>query len=128
MNILLDTHALIWLAEDDPALSPQAKRVIEDPHNQTFYSIASIWELAIKLQLGKLQMSRPLAPDFRDDLERISLEPVAIEYDHVVEAGRLPLHHRDPFDRLLVAQALCENMNLASHDSALDAYGIARVW
>jgi len=128
MKVLLDTHALIWFAQDDPALSPPAKRAIENPHNQTFYSIASIWELAIKLQLGKLQMRKPLSPDFRADLEQSSLEPLAIEYDHVVEAGGLPMHHRDPFDRLLVAQAKCEKMHLASHDSVLDAYGIERLW
>jgi PIN domain nuclease of toxin-antitoxin system len=128
MNILLDTHALIWLAEGSPKLSPKARRAVESRRNQTFYSLASIWELAIKLQLGKLRMRRPLAPDFRDQLERTALEPLAIEYEHVAALGGLPLHHRDPFDRLLIAQAWCEDMAVASHDAAFDAYDVERLW
>jgi PIN domain nuclease of toxin-antitoxin system len=128
MNILLDTHALIWFAEGASELSPGAKAALEEPRNQSFFSIASIWELAIKLQLGKLRMRRPLLPDFRRDLERASIQPLAIDYEHVVRAGELPFHHRDPFDRLLIAQAASERMTVVSHDSIFDDYDVTRLW
>lgn len=128
MTLLLDSHALIWFAEDDPNLSRPAKAAVEDAANSVFYSAATIWELAIKLQLGKLRMSLGLASEFRQRLEERGFEFLAVDYEHAAHVASLPLHHRDPFDRLLVAQAKLEGMTLVSQDGQLDAYGISRIW
>lgn len=128
MTLLLDSHALIWFAEDDPNLSRRAKAAVEDAANSVFYSAATIWELAIKLQLGKIRMSLDLASEFRQRLEERGFEFLPIDYGHAAHVASLPLHHRDPFDRLLVAQAKLEGLTMISHDGQLDAYGIHRLW
>lgn len=128
MKILLDTHALIWLAEDSPDLSASAREVLLERDNDVFCSVASIWEIAIKLSLGKLKMSVPLEGPFERLLERNGFRIISVEYHHAARVVVLPWHHRDPFDRLLVAQAMVEGMSLLSHDEQLDAYGIRRIW
>lgn len=128
MKLLLDTHALIWLAEDDDQLSHVAQAALEDLNNSVFYSLASIWELAIKISVGKLKMSMKLQGDFERLLVQNGLNELAIDFDHVAQVATLPFHHRDPFDRLLVVQARHEGMALVSHDAALDDYGVKRLW
>jgi PIN domain nuclease of toxin-antitoxin system len=128
MNLLLDTHALIWFAENSPTLSKPAREALEDAENDLHYSVASIWEIAIKASLGKLKIRVPLDPDFRKQLEESGFAALSIEYAHAASVLALPWHHRDPFDRLLVAQALREQMLLVSHDRQLDAYQVKRVW
>lgn len=127
MKLLLDTHALIWFAEDDPKLSDEARRCLSQADNDLFCSVASIWELAIKASLGKLQL-RARLDAFRRRLEDNGFGIMSVEYSHAAHVLNLPWHHRDPFDRLLVAQALFEQAVLVSHDHLLDAYGIQRVW
>ena len=128
MTLLLDTHTLLWFVEHAPELSQRAKAVIEDRDNTVVYSIASVWEMAIKLGLGKLAMSRPLYPDFADLLKEHGIQPLDIAYRHSSEVSTLPMHHRDPFDRLLVAQAMVENLPIVSADRAFDPYAITRIW
>lgn len=128
MKLLLDTHALIWFCEGNTKLTTPARAALENGDNDLYYSIASIWELAIKVQLGKLRMSAALEPRFRRSLERAGIRALAIEYAHAARVSTLPLHHRDPFDRLLVAQAMLEQMALVSHDTALDQYPVNRLW
>jgi len=101
VTLLLDTHTVLWFVEDAPALSVRAKAAIEDLDNTPTYSIASVWEMAIKVGLGKLAVSRPLYPEFAGLLQEHGFEQLGISYRHASEAGRLPWHHRDPFDRLL---------------------------
>jgi PIN domain nuclease of toxin-antitoxin system len=128
MRLLFDTHALIWFAEDHPHLSAPARTAIADGEDEVYCSIASIWEMAIMLSLGKLKMSMPLEGPFERLLARNGFRLIPVEYAHAARVAALPWHHRDPFDRLLVAQAMVEGMALLSHDGQLDAYGIKRIW
>lgn len=128
MKLLFDTHALIWFAEDRPELSEAVRAALADSSDDVFCSVASIWEMAIKLSLGKLKMAVRLEGPFERLLERHGFRLIAVEYLHAARVAALPWHHRDPFDRLLVAQALVEGMALLSHDGQLDAYGIKRIW
>lgn len=128
MTLLLDTHTVLWFVEDAPALSDRAKAAIEDLDNTPTYSIASVWEMAIKVGLGKLAVSRPLYPEFARLLQEHGFEQLGISYRHASEVGRLPWHHRDLFDRLLSAQALVENIPIVSVDSAFDDYAVTRIW
>lgn len=128
MNLLVDTHVLIWFAEGSPRLSKKAKTCLESAENQIFYSVASIWEMAIKSGLGKLHLKRTLDLKFRHQLLENGFQELSVEYEHVTYSGLLPFHHRDPFDRLLTAQAIVEGFSVVSHDSQLDPYPINRLW
>jgi PIN domain nuclease of toxin-antitoxin system len=125
-SILLDTHAFIWLSEDDPALPISTRDRIESA-NEVYVSIASFWEISIKLSIGKIS----LQADF-DDIEarfnstKFKLLPISIQ--DTLQLRHLPLHHRDPFDRILIAQAMTRSLLLVSRDAALDLYSVQRVW
>lgn len=130
MNLLLDTHALLWYTTSDPQLSPVAASAIADPANDVFMSPASYWEIAIKVSIGKLTLHQPYE-DFVDAcLNRYRFVILPIEPRHTARVAVLPFprNHKDPFDRLIVAQAIVEGMGVVSADSALDAYGITRIW
>jgi PIN domain nuclease of toxin-antitoxin system len=128
VKLLLDTHALLWFHEDDPKLSRKAARAIEDPDNQCLVSHVSIWEMAIKVSLGKLRIPIPLPDYVRLGISDQGFSFLPIEIDHLLHVSTLPFHHGDPFDRLLVAQCLTEGISLVSHDAALEQYGITRIW
>ena len=127
MRLLLDTHTFLWFIGGEPQLSAEARRLIEDEANTRYLSIASAWEVAIKSGLGKLDLRMPLAA-FWEQIPRngVALLPIAIEQLSVVSA--LPMHHRDPFDRLLIAQALVERLPIVSTDPLFDAYPVTRLW
>jgi len=120
MRLLLDTHALIWALGEPSKLSPGSRRLIEDPSNEIFVSAASLWEIAIKADSGKLQVP--------DDLERaifaVGFQPLEIRFPHVRRLRGLPTHHRDPFDRILVAQAMHENLSIATRDGRISSYDV----
>jgi PIN domain nuclease of toxin-antitoxin system len=128
MRSLLDTHAFLWFITGDERLSLTARSLIEAEKAEVLLSIASIWEMAIKAGLGRLPLPLPVRSFVPQQMleNRIGLLPV--ELDHALEAGNLPHHHRDPFDRMLVVQARMEEIPIISADRALDPYGIARVW
>ena len=128
MTLLLDTHTVLWFVEDAAPLSGRARDAIENLDNTPTYSIASVWEMGIKVGLGQLAMSRPLYPEFARLLEAHGFQQLGISYRHASEAARLPWHHRDPFDRLLIAQALVENLPIVSVDPAFDHYAVTRIW
>ena len=128
MKLLLDTHALIWFLEDDPKLSAAAREVVEESANERWVSIASGWEMAIKSQLGKLDLPRPFAVLFPGTLEALGFSIVPLQAGHLHRYHALPLHHRDLFDRLLVAQALADGFTVVGNDAAFDAYGVTRIW
>lgn len=120
MRLLLDTHVLLWALADTPELKRDLKRQIVDPRNDVWVSAASVWEIAIKQRLGKLQ-----APDnLLEVIESSDFLPLTINFVHALVAARLPLHHDDPFDRMLVAQAQTEGMILVTRDRKLAAYQI----
>jgi PIN domain nuclease of toxin-antitoxin system len=128
MNILLDTHAFLWFVWDDAQLSQTAKGAITDPVNRKLVSVASIWEIAIKVSLQKLDLGMPYLPFMRSQLAINLFEILPLTLEHGAEVSRLPFHHRDPFDRLMIAQAMWEQIPIVSADPAFDAYSITRIW
>ena len=128
MRLLLDTHAFLWFILNDVKLSSAARGLISDPGNAVAVSPASYWELAIKVSLGKYQLGAPFQPFMEQQIAVNRFDVLHILVSHVAVLTTLPLHHRDPFDRLLVAQAMAEQIPLVSGDAALDAYGGKRLW
>jgi PIN domain nuclease of toxin-antitoxin system len=128
VRALLDTHALLWWLSDDPALSRSARKFIAETRNSAIVSAASAWEIATKVRLGKLPSAADLAADFAGYLEREGFESLPISPGHAIRAGLLPGLHKDPFDRMLIAQAQAENMPLVTNDLAFDSYGVRRIW
>jgi len=127
MRLLLDTHAFIWFVENDSNLTITSKNIIQEESNTIILSIVSLWEITIKTSLKKLEISR----DIKEIIELIpenGFEILPITPPHLIELSRLPFFHRDPFDRLLVAQAISENVHFISKDEVLDKYGIERIW
>src|ERR1043166_7788070 len=127
MKLLLDTCALLWFLADDPQLSTPAKTLLEDPAHGRWLSPISLLEIAIKVRIGKLPLPAPFAALFPAllTLNRINLLP--IEAQHVEPLTTLPLHHKDPFDRLIAATAVVEGLTVVSSDSAFDPYGLTRI-
>ena len=128
MKLLLDTHSFLWFIGGDVRLSPTARTLIEDVTNDAFLSVASLWEMAIKISLGRLQLAQPFETFIPQQLSMNRIGLLGITISHTAKVATLPFHHRDPFDRLLVAQAQVEQMALVSSDPAFDAYGIMRLW
>jgi PIN domain nuclease of toxin-antitoxin system len=128
VNLLLDTHALIWWAANDPRLIARARTLVSDPNNNVRVSAASAWECAVKVQNGKLPQAAPLVAAFRPTIERAGFQMLDIALEHALAAGALPRHHGDPWDRMLIAQALAEGMAIVSKDKELDRYGVRRIW
>ncbi len=128
MRVLLDTHTFIWFVESNPRISAKAVKLIEDKHTEALLSLASIWEMAIKISTGKLQFSQPLDLFVPRQMQLNGIARLAIAPDHAYAVARLPFHHRDPFDRLLAAQSLVENIPLISADPLFDPYGVNRIW
>ena len=124
MNLLLDTHVLLWWLDDHKALSAKARRAIRDGRNTVFVSAATAWEISIKQALGTLQ-----APDdLEDALAANRFRPLLIAPHHAMAAGRLPRHHDDPFDRMLVAQTQAERLTLVTNDAQLSRYSVPILW
>ncbi|MEJ5251423.1 MAG: type II toxin-antitoxin system VapC family toxin [Chthonomonadetes bacterium] len=128
MTILLDTHTFLWFVAGDERLPVAARKAIETPENRVLLSVASLWEMAIKISLGRLMLAQPFDIFVRTQLEINNIELLDIKVSHLSELLQLPFHHRDPFDRLLVAQARVEKVMVASRDTVLDAYGVQRIW
>ncbi len=124
MRCLLDTHVLLWWIEDDPKLRPRVRAIITDPDNEIVVSAATIWEAAIKRALGKLRFETPV---LLDTLGRGGIRVLPITAEHALAAGDLPRHHDDPFDRMLVAQAIAEGFTLITGDPWLRSYRVALV-
>lgn len=128
MRLLLDTHALIWAVDQPERLGSRARSALEDTSNDVLISAATIWEIAIKTGLGKLTLSVP----YRDWMNRAiadlgaTLVPITVEYADMQTT--LPGHHRDPFDRMLIAQAIVEKISLVANEEMFDQYGVARLW
>jgi PIN domain nuclease of toxin-antitoxin system len=128
LKLLLDTHALLWFYLDDPKLSDAARLIILDPANVKLVSPASYWEIAIKVSLGKYILTKPHAEAMHDAIDRNGFGVLPIEPTHTATLATLPFHHRDPFDRLIIAQALTEGLAIVGADTQFDAYGVTRYW
>jgi PIN domain nuclease of toxin-antitoxin system len=127
MKVLLDTHAVFWWFGDPARLSKRAESILTDSMNVVLVSAATAWELAIKTSLGKIE-ALELVSDLKRELDHKGFLELPISIEHATRAGLLPLHHRDPFDRLLVAQAQEEAVPILSGDRTLDRYDIKRIW
>jgi PIN domain nuclease of toxin-antitoxin system len=128
VRLLLDTHTLLWSADDPSKLSPAADAALKDPANDLLLSAATVWELAIKVGLGKLTLSMPYRKWMETAIAdlHLSILPVTVEYAERLSV--LPPHHNDPFDRLTVAEALVAGIPVVGTDAAFDAYGVTRIW
>ncbi len=128
MQILIDTHALLWFYLNDSQLSRAAHAVMTDDGNELFVSPASFWELAIKISQRKYSLPKPLDEFLNTMLDEQDFNVIPISVAHVASVSSLPFHHKDPFDRMLVAQSLVEDWAVVSSDEILDAYGVNRIW
>jgi len=128
VRLLLDTHALLWWLGGDPSLTPTARAAIADVNNEIYVSAASAWEMTTKHRIGKLPSLDPIASDLEGAIASQSFRVLPISLRHGQVAGALPGPHRDPFDRMLIAQAMIEDLVLVSNETPFDAYGVRRLW
>ena len=128
MKLLLDTHAFLWFIMGSPNLSADARALIEAGANEKFLSVAGLWEIAIKVSIGKLSLAAPFGVLIPQQLGLNGIELLNISAGHAAVVSTLPFHHRDPFDRLLIAQAMVEQVPVVSVDTAFDAYPVKRLW
>lgn len=131
MQFLIDTHILLWFLEGNRLLPKSSRKLITDSQNDIYVSIASLWEIAIKISIGKLTLANSLT-DVVNNLSIENIEILPMSPEHILQVSTLPFHHRDPFDRIIVSQAIVENINLISADIIFDDYlkgkGIKRFW
>lgn len=128
MRLLLDTHTVIWWFQGNARLPPRVREAIDRGASAVFVSAVSAFEIALKVRMGKLPEASTLASRFAAMTEEQGFEALSVTMSHGLLAGELPFAHRDPFDRLLIAQALCEDMTLASNERLFDAAGVRRLW
>jgi PIN domain nuclease of toxin-antitoxin system len=128
MRLLLDTHALLWWLDGDQHLPQAVQRAIGDTGNEVLVSAASAWEIATKVRIGKLPGAVLVAERFAQILDEQCFLPLPIKVEHARRAGLMPGEHRDPFDRILIAQAQIEGLTLASNETLFDRFGIDRLW
>lgn len=128
MRLLLDTHTLIWAAQEPELLPPAAYAAIEDERNSIYVSAVSAMEIATKYRLGKLKVSPTLAERFVEATEQLGFKLLSIDAHHAQRAGLLPIPHKDPFDRLLIAQTFIEGMTLVSNEQIFDQCFVSRLW
>src|SRR2546423_7936207 len=127
-RLLLDTHTFLWFVFGDARLSHRAAEAVADPANEKLLSIASLWEIAIKVSIGKLELGMALDQFFASEVEARELEVLAITHAHLIRLAALPFHHRDPFDRLIIAQAAIEGLPIATGDPNFSPYGVTTAW
>lgn len=128
MKLLLDTHTFLWFAFNTPELPAPTRELLEDDASDLYFSHASVWEMAIKVSIGKLHFSTSVTDLVTKQLQKDDILPLPINYAHLALIETMPLHHKDPFDRLLIAQALAESFTIISIDAAFDPYGVSRLW
>lgn len=128
MKLLLDTHVFIWWSSEPEKLSQNVLSLCENVENNLILSVASVWEMQIKLQLGKLKLQLPLQVLIESQQQTNTLQILSIDLEHVYELQNLPAHHHDPFDRLLIAQANAENVYLVTKDEVFSKYEVKLLW
>jgi PIN domain nuclease of toxin-antitoxin system len=128
MRVLLDTHTLLWAVFRKDLLSNRARHLVHAQRNEVFVSAVSAWEIATKYRLGKLAKAQALVDDFVPSIQSAGYLPLPISLEHALRAGRLSADHKDPFDRMLAAQAIHEDLALISNDEQLDIFGVRREW
>ncbi len=128
MKVLMDTHALLWAINGDEKLGKEAVKAFNNPETELFFSMAGYWEICIKISLGKLQLARDWERIIEKEMRLNSIKWLQIQKSHLEALVDLPFHHRDPFDRLMVAQSLFENMTMMTKDNEIRKYAISILW
>lgn len=128
MRYLIDTHALLWMVNDYKNLSPKVKQLLLNSENTIYLSMASLWELTIKMSLKKLILDDTLENFAQEHIIGNDIQLLRIEPPHIYRLEILPLHHRDPFDRLIISQSIEDNLPILGNDRVFDKYGISRIW
>lgn len=128
MRVLLDTHTFLWQVSGDSRLSNVARETLLSPEHDLLFSMASLWEIAIKISLGKLALADDWPKAISAELTINQIRRLPIENEHCARVGTLPFHHRDPFDRMLIAQAMTEDLVILSRDAAIGEYPVTRIW
>jgi PIN domain nuclease of toxin-antitoxin system len=128
MRLLLDTHAFIWYTTDSSRLTATGRSLIDNGENDILLSTASVWEMAIEHSIGRLTFSMPFMEFIKQQIAVNRIDILEITFDHIEVVASLPLHHRDPFDRLIIAQSMAQQIPILSVDAIFDACAIARVW
>jgi PIN domain nuclease of toxin-antitoxin system len=128
VRVLVDTHTFLWDLLDDHRSSKLARELLRSDKHELVFSLASIWEIAIKMKLGKLNSLGSSVSYIRDEMRNYGMELLPLRYEHILQLEMLPLHHSDPFDRLLVAQAITESLPILSSDKKLSAYPAKLLW
>lgn len=128
MKILLDTQAFLWISMNSPELSKKAKKTFLDEKHEFYFSLASTWEIAIKVSIEKLKFKKSFEKIILQEFQENGINQLNINFRHVIKTAKLPFHHRDPFDRLLAGQALEEKLHIMSADAIFDKYGVKRIW
>jgi PIN domain nuclease of toxin-antitoxin system len=128
MKVLVDTHTLIWALLHSHLLSAKARQILRSTDDQLVFSLVSLWEIAIKIKTGKLHTIGSSVTYIRDEMDAYGMELLPIRFDHILQLESLPHHHGDPFDRLLIAQALTESLPILTSDRAFTQYGAKIIW
>jgi PIN domain nuclease of toxin-antitoxin system len=128
MKVLVDTHTFLWDLDADPRSSRRAKQILSSDEHELVFSLVSLWEIAIKIKTGKLNAIGSSVAYIRDEMNAYGMELLHIRYDHVLTLEQLPHHHGDPFDRLLIAQALTESLPILTGDEIFKRYGVKILW
>ena len=128
MKLLLDTHTFLWFIEGNPNLSDAARNLIEEQGNQRFLNVTSLWEMSIKVSINRLKLGITLTELVKCQVYGNAIELLEIQPEHLDELAKLPFYHKDPFDRLIIAQSLAENMPVLTGDSAFESYPVTVLW
>jgi PIN domain nuclease of toxin-antitoxin system len=128
MRVLVDTHTFLWALLQDHRLSATAKQVLTSREHELYFSLVSLWEIAIKMKIGKLNTVGSSVTYLRDEMVEYNMELLPIRYEHILQLERLPLHHAEPFDRLLIAQAVAESLPILTHDEKFPLYPVKLIW
>ena len=128
MRVLVDTHTFLWALLKDHRLSATAKQVLTSKEHELYFSLVSLWEIAVKMKIGKLNTVGSSVTYIRDEMAEYGMELLPIRYEHILQLERLPLHHSEPFDRLLIAQAVAESLPILTHDEKLPLYPVKLIW
>lgn len=128
MKVLVDTHILIWALLENHRLTPKARQILRSSDDELVFSLVSLWEIAIKIKIGKLNALGSSVAYIRDEMDAYGMELLPIRYEHILQLKMLPPHHSDPFDRLLIAQAITESLPILTHDKVFSLYPVKAIW
>jgi PIN domain nuclease of toxin-antitoxin system len=128
MRVLVDTHTFLWALLENHRLSAKAKQILTSKEHELYFSLVSLWEIAVKMKIGKLNTVGSSVTYIRDEMAEYGMELLPIRYEHILQLERLPLHHSEPFDRLLIAQAIAESLPILTHDEKFPLYPVKLIW